>query len=62
MRSDLSGKKLDMPVQSRKGEKANMSQAEIDHVNPKSKGGTNSFSNAQVLSKEENLKKSNKIY
>jgi 5-methylcytosine-specific restriction endonuclease McrA len=34
-----------------------MNQAEIDHMQPKSKGGTNSSSNAQVLSKEENLKK-----
>lgn len=37
-----------------------MNQAEIDHVQPKSKGGTNSYRNAQVLSKKENLEKSNK--
>jgi len=37
-----------------------MNQAEINHVDPKSKGGSNSFTNAQVLSKEENLKKSNR--
>ncbi|MEN9548298.1 MAG: endonuclease [Bacteroidota bacterium] len=36
-----------------------MNQAEIDHKTPKSKGGSNSSSNAQVLSKDENLKKSN---
>ena len=41
--------------------KANMNQAEIDHIEPKSKGGSNSYSNAQVLSKEENLRKGNKI-
>lgn len=37
-----------------------MNQAEVDHIIAKSKGGTNDSSNAQVLSKEENLKKSNK--
>ena len=37
-----------------------MNQAEIDHINPKSKGGTNSNSNAQVISKKENLIKSDK--
>jgi hypothetical protein len=61
IKSDQSGKVLDTPTQSKKGQKANMNQAEIDHVNPKSKpGGTNSSSNAQVLSKEENLRKGNK--
>ena len=63
LRSDLSGKELDAPTQSVKGQKANMNQAEIDHITPKSKGGTNSSSNAQVLSKEEeNIKKGNKLY
>lgn len=57
IKSDLSGKTLDIPTQSKKGEKANMNQAEIDHTTPKSKGGTNSYFNAQVLSKEENLRK-----
>ena len=37
-----------------------MNQAEIDHIIPRSKGGTNKSSNLQVLSKEENLKKGNK--
>jgi RHS repeat-associated protein len=60
IKSDESGKVLDTPTQSRKGEKANMNQAEIDHVNPKSKGGSNASSNAQILSKEENLKKGNR--
>lgn len=61
LKSDISGKSLDSPTQSTKGVKANMNQAEVDHMYPKSKGGTNSSSNAQVISKEENLKKLNKI-
>lgn len=60
IRSDKSGKILDTPTQSKKGVKANMNQAEIDHVKAKSKDGSNSYKNAQVLSKEENLDKLNK--
>jgi hypothetical protein len=59
-KSDKSGKTLDTPTQSKKGQKANMNQAEVDHIKPKSKGGSNSSSNAQVLSKEENLRKGNR--
>ncbi len=62
IRSDQSGKVLDTPTQSIKGQKANMNQAEIDHIDPKSKGGTNRSSNAQVLSKEENIRKGNRRY
>jgi len=39
-----------------------MNQAEIDHIEPKSKGGSNASSNAQVLSKKENISKGDKIY
>ena len=35
-------------------------QAEIDHIKPRSKGGSNENSNLQDLSKEENLKKGNR--
>jgi RHS repeat-associated protein len=59
LKSDQSGKVLDSPTQSKKGVKANMNQAEVDHKIAKANGGTNSNSNLQVLSKEENLKKSN---
>lgn len=37
-----------------------MNKAEVDYIKAKSKGGTNASSNAQILSKEENLRKSNK--
>jgi hypothetical protein len=66
LKSDLSGKSIDAPVKSQKGVKANMNQAEVDHITPKKPAdsnvqpGSNSYKNAQVLSKEENLLKSNK--
>ena len=60
IKSDKSGKILDPPTRSVKGQKANMNQAEIDHIEPRSKGGDNSSPNAQVLSKEENVKKGDK--
>jgi len=58
--SDKSGQKLNPSKQNIKGQKADMNQAEVDHIVPKSKGGTNASSNAKVVSKTENLKKGNK--
>lgn len=52
---DGDGRILNPPQKSLKGQKADMNQAEVDHIEAKSKGGTNHTSNAQVLSKEENL-------
>jgi 5-methylcytosine-specific restriction endonuclease McrA len=57
IKSDQSKTVLSPAVQAKKGVKANMTQAEVDHIIPKAKGGTNSYSNLQVLSKAENLKK-----
>lgn len=63
LRSDIDGTILDAPVQSKKGVKANMNQAEVDHMkarNPKEGAkGSNSFNNAQLTSKKQNVKKSN---
>jgi hypothetical protein len=58
--SDGDGRKLNPPKKNEKGESADMNQAEIDHVNARSKGGSNSNNNLRVLSKEENLKKGNR--
>ena len=57
---DYDGQKLDKAVQSKKGIKANMNQAEVHHHEPKSLGGSNSYKNARVTSKRNNLKKGNK--
>jgi len=43
-----------------RGQKADMDQAEIDHVQPRSFWGSNSNSNLRVISKEENLRKGNR--
>ncbi|MBW8687265.1 DUF6443 domain-containing protein [Chitinophaga rhizophila] len=58
--SDESGKTLNPPSKAEKGKPADPNQAEVDHIDPKSKGGTNSNSNLRVISKEENQKKYNK--
>ena len=60
LRSDGDGRRLNPPSKGIKGKNADMNQAEIDHVEPRSKGGSNENYNMQVLSKEENLKKGNK--
>lgn len=51
---------LNPPSKSVKGKSADMNQAEIDHIEPRSKGGTNENYNMQVLSKEENIRKGNR--
>ncbi|TCL54961.1 RHS repeat-associated protein [Hydrogenispora ethanolica] len=58
--SDKSGKQLNPPTQSKKGQKANPDEAQVDHIKSKANGGTNSSSNGQVLSREENLSKGSK--
>jgi RHS repeat-associated protein len=61
LKSDKSGKPLVPAEQSKKGVTPSKNEAHVDHVNPKSNGGTNSPSNAQVLSREENLSKSDSL-
>ena len=60
IKSDLSGEILVPAPQSKKGVTPNPLEAQIDHIFPKSKGDSNSYSNAQVLSRIENIKKSDK--
>lgn len=61
LRSDLSGILLVAPARSQRGVTPPPNEAQIDHIYPRSRGGTNSYSNAMVLSRAENRAKSNKI-
>ena len=60
IKSDMSGEILVPAKKSQKGVTPNPLEVQIDHIEPRSKGGTNSYSNAQVLSRYENIKKSDK--
>jgi RHS repeat-associated protein len=63
LRDDETGEFLDKPVKDRKGVPTNMKSAQVDHKqakNNRTQRGTNKYSNAQVLSKERNMQKSNR--
>ncbi|MDX2111738.1 MAG: RHS repeat-associated core domain-containing protein [Verrucomicrobiota bacterium] len=61
LRSDKSGDELVPSKKSESGVTPDSNEAQVDHINPKSNGGSNSPENAQVLSRKENREKSNKI-
>lgn len=61
LRSDQSGDFLVEPEQYFEGYSPPSNEAQIDHIFPRSRGGANSFDNAQVLSREENLLKSDAV-
>lgn len=60
VKSDLSGETLVKPQKSTKGVSPDPMEWQIDHIDPKRKGGSNTNGNAQVLSRIENRLKSDK--
>jgi len=61
VKSDKSGTPTVPSVKSTSGVTPPANEAHLDHIFPKSKGGTNSPSNARVLTREENREKSDKV-
>ena len=61
VKSDQTGQILTKPQKSKKGVTPDPNEWQIDHVISRDKGGTNSYSNTQVLSRKENREKSNKL-
>jgi hypothetical protein len=60
LRSDKSGIELEQPRKSTQGVTPPSNEARVDHNNARSKGGSNSYENARVLSRQENREKSDK--
>ena len=66
VRDDVSGRYLAKPQRLKKGVKPIPNEYQVDHKKPRKPSnpavapGTNSYSNAQVISRDANRKKSNK--
>jgi hypothetical protein len=61
LRDDRTGEVLVSPQKRQRGVPAPPNEAQVDHVYPKSKGGPNSYSNAEVRSRMNNARKGDKI-
>ena len=61
LRSAISGIELHPPQQCRRGVTPDPLEAQVDHIYPRSKGGWNTPENAQIISREENIRKSDHV-
>ncbi len=61
LRDDRTGETLVPPQRREQGVTLPPNEAQIDHVYPKSKGGPNTYSNAEVRARHNNQRKGNKI-
>lgn len=61
LRDDRTGEELIPSVKSESGVTPHPNEAQIDHVYPRSEGGPNTYSNAEVRSRANNMEKSNEI-
>jgi hypothetical protein len=58
LKSEKSGDALVPGKQSTKGVTPPDNEAQVDHITPRAAGGDNSIDNAQILSRKENIEKS----
>jgi hypothetical protein len=61
LRDDRTGEVLVPGQQRRRGVPAPPNEAQVDHVYPKARGGPNTYSNAEVRSRINNVRKGNKL-
>ena len=60
LRDDVTGEPLAQPKQHTRAERSPDNEAHVDHIDPKSGGGSNSCGNANVRSRRNNIENSNK--
>ncbi len=61
LRDDRTGEELVRPKKHERGVKPPPNEAHVDHVVPKSRGGSNSYANAEVRSRDNKLQKGDKL-
>jgi hypothetical protein len=61
LQDDRTGEVLVPPQQRKRGVTAPPNEAQVDHVYPQSAGGPNTYSNAEVRSRLNNIRKGKRI-